>query len=132
MKFWKKDYFGLPISQNLISEIWSDFIPVYHSGHLLRFNYVDESDEIQFTFLDVYSKTDLPPLKKSRLSNDFDDSTGFFQYFDDSEVFKDCYEGGKKVHFKYVHELQDILEKSGIRRCIYGGLSFPEDIECDF
>jgi hypothetical protein len=87
VKFWKKDYFGLPISQNLISEIWSDFIPVYHSGHLLRFNYVDESDEIQFTFLDVYSKTDLPPLKKSRLSNDFDDSTGFFQYFDDSEVF---------------------------------------------
>lgn len=122
-KHWGILYCGLELSQEVLNRFWSDFIQVYHSEYTIKFDYLDENNEKKlFSFYGVYSKEKVPPMVKTNI---FEEEEGMFQYFLDSELFASCYYylNGKKVYFKYVHELQSILATRKIGRCLYGIMS---------
>jgi hypothetical protein len=124
-KLWGMLYHGLELSQEIVDRFWSDFLQKYHSEYVIRFDYTDEvNGNILFSFFAEYSQNNLDPLVKGSLLEDswIGEGDGFLQYFLDSTVCNKCYyfQKGRKVYFKYVHELQGILDNHKIGRCIYG------------
>jgi len=127
---WGSQFFGLQLSEELINIFWSEFRPKYHSEYIKKFDYIDDynNEKKIFSFFGEYSKKKLPPICEAIMS---DGSECMVQLFTDSEVFKKCYCfcGGKKIYFKYVHELQSIMDNFKINRCIHGGFNFISGVK---
>jgi hypothetical protein len=127
-KLWGMLYRGLELSQETVNRFWSDFLQRYYSEYVIRFDYADEDNgDILFSFFGEYSKKNLDPLVKGSLLEDswIDEGDSFLQYFPDSTVCKNCYyfQKGKKVYFRYIHELQSLLDTYKIGRSLYGNMS---------
>ena len=121
-RLWGTQFSGIELSEEVLNRFWSDFMPKYYSEYIMKFEYIDEDNGKKlFSFYGEYSKENVPPIVKTNM---FGGEEGMLQYFPDSEVFERsyCYQKGNKVYFKYVHELQSLLDNYKIGRSLYGNM----------
>jgi hypothetical protein len=117
---WGSEYCGIALSEECLNLFWPDLQPLFYSDYVKKFNVkFEDTNKIYFSFYGVYSNQDLPPMKKL---TSFGGSEGFVQFFSNSELFSYCYyrAGSKRVFFKFVHELQQIMDNYKIPRNKYG------------
>lgn len=129
-RLWDDQFFGIDLSEELVTWVWPDFRQRYHSEYIKKFVFIDDDDnsKILFSFYAVYSSKDVNPMVKASLLDEdlFEDEDGFLQDIPESTVFRKCYcfQKSKKVYFKYLHELQSLLDNCKIGRVIYGNMSY--------